>query len=95
MFHNLITSAFLKTGDKIRIAAPDRKVSMQKLKPSIKILESWVLHVVSGKNSLNSHIHLNFGIETLHVEMPLNLRKETIFDSKYTNPKKYYHGRTY
>lgn len=40
----------LKTGDKIAIIAPARKVSPPEMQPAISILESWGLKVVLGKN---------------------------------------------
>lgn len=39
----------LNMGDKIGIIAPARKISLEELKPSIEILESWGLGVVLGQ----------------------------------------------
>lgn len=154
MFYKLITPAFLKTGDKIGIAAPARKISMHELMPVLKTIESWGLNVILGKNLLkshhqfagsdqeraedfqsflddknikailcarggygsvkiidqldfssfietpkwiigfsdittfHSHIHSNFGIETLHAEMPVNFAKNTVADSSLKSIKK-------
>jgi len=40
----------LNIGDKIGIISTARKISMEELKPSIKLLEEWGLKVVFGKN---------------------------------------------
>lgn len=40
----------LKEGDTVMIVATARKISLQTLQPSIKILESWGLHIILGKN---------------------------------------------
>ena len=39
----------LSVGDKIGIISTARKISLEELKPSIEILESWGLEVVFGK----------------------------------------------
>ena len=40
----------LNIGDKIGIISTARKISLEELKPSIKLLEEWGLKVVFGKN---------------------------------------------
>ena len=51
----MITPKYLKKGDKIGIVAPARKVSMEELSPSIKIMQQWGLEVVLGKNVFNEN----------------------------------------
>jgi muramoyltetrapeptide carboxypeptidase len=41
----MITPEFLQKGDTIGILATARKVDLVSLKPAIKLLESWGLHV--------------------------------------------------
>ena len=45
----MITPEFLQKGDTIGILATARKVDLVSLKPAIKLLESWGLHVEIGK----------------------------------------------
>ena len=40
----------LNIGDKIGIISTARKISLEELNPSIKLLEEWGLKVVFGKN---------------------------------------------
>lgn len=47
---DLQTPPYLRPGDTIGICAPARKVTMQELEPAVKLLESWGLYVVFGKN---------------------------------------------
>jgi muramoyltetrapeptide carboxypeptidase len=51
----MITPPFLKSGDKVGIAAPAGKVDAQKLNFAVDALESWGLEVVLGKNVFNHH----------------------------------------
>ena len=44
----MITPSFLKKGDKIGIISTARKISYLELKPALKIIESWGLHIVFG-----------------------------------------------
>ncbi len=46
---NIIPS-FLKSGDKIGIIATARKISQEEVLPAVKMLESWGLEVILGKN---------------------------------------------
>jgi muramoyltetrapeptide carboxypeptidase len=46
---------YLKKNDKVAIIATAKKFELSKLKPAIKILESWGLEIVLGKNLYKSH----------------------------------------
>ena len=46
----MISSPYLKIGDKIGVVATARKISLEEIEPAIKILKSWGLKVVLGKN---------------------------------------------
>ncbi len=48
--HDIICPPLLKSGDTIGICATARKVSAGEMEAAIKILESWGLYVVLGKN---------------------------------------------
>jgi muramoyltetrapeptide carboxypeptidase len=50
----MITPAYLKEHDKVAIVAPARKVSRDELEPAIKILNSWGLDIIPGKNLFGS-----------------------------------------
>ncbi|MCX6234979.1 MAG: LD-carboxypeptidase [Bacteroidetes bacterium] len=50
----MITPAYLKENDKVAIVAPARRVSRDELEPAIKILKSWGLEVIPGKNLFKS-----------------------------------------
>jgi muramoyltetrapeptide carboxypeptidase len=45
----MITPEFLKKGDTVAILATARKIDYATLEPAIALLESWGLHVVTGK----------------------------------------------
>ncbi len=45
----MITPEFLQKGDTVGILATARKIDLEPLKPAIKLLESWGLHVVIGR----------------------------------------------
>ncbi|MCS6821678.1 MAG: LD-carboxypeptidase [Microscillaceae bacterium] len=46
---------FLQPNDKVAIVAPARKVSFTEMQAAIKIVESWGVEVVLGKNLFNVH----------------------------------------
>src|ERR1044072_6482153 len=48
--HVIPTPPFLQAGDTIGICATARKVTPAEMEPAIRILESWGLYVVLGKN---------------------------------------------
>jgi muramoyltetrapeptide carboxypeptidase len=50
----MITPAYLKENDKVAIVAPARKVSRDELESAIKILKSWGLDIIQGKNLFRS-----------------------------------------
>lgn len=45
---------YLKKGDKVGIIAPARKISKEEIEPAFRIIESWGLQVVTGKNLFKS-----------------------------------------
>lgn len=73
MVHNLysqrkmITPEFLQKGDTIGILATARKIDETALKPAIKMLESWGLHVVLGK-TIGKEDHQLAGPDWLRAE---------------------------
>ncbi len=50
----MITPPCLQPGDTVALIATARKVSKQEMQPAIKILKSWGLNVVEGKNLYQS-----------------------------------------
>ena len=46
----MVTSAYLKNGDKIALIATARKISMPEIEDSIKVFNNWGLEVVLGQN---------------------------------------------
>lgn len=54
MSQRIIIPPFLKSGDTIGICAPARKVNPSEIETAIRILESWGLYVVLGKNLYGS-----------------------------------------
>jgi muramoyltetrapeptide carboxypeptidase len=63
----MITPEFLQKGDTIGILATARKIDETALKPAIKILESWGLHVVLGK-TIGKEDHQLAGPDWLRAE---------------------------
>ncbi|MBC8266619.1 MAG: LD-carboxypeptidase [Flavobacteriales bacterium] len=53
----------LKIGDKIGIISTARKISLEELKPAIKVLESWGLKIVFGDNLFSSDNQFSGTIE--------------------------------
>lgn len=51
----MITPKFLKKGDKVGIVAPARKIVLDEIQAAIRVLESWGLEVVLGKNLFKSN----------------------------------------
>ena len=52
---DLISPPILKTGDAVGIVAPARKVDMGEMEPAIRMIESWGLKVILGKNLFGSY----------------------------------------
>lgn len=63
----MITPEFLQKGDTIGILATARKIDETALKPAIKMLESWGLHVVLGK-TIGKEDHQLAGADWLRAE---------------------------
>ena len=51
----LISSPILKQGDTVAIIAPARKVSPKEIEPAVRVLQSWGLKVVLGKNIFGAY----------------------------------------
>jgi muramoyltetrapeptide carboxypeptidase len=51
----MITPPYLKKGDKIAIASPSRKITLQEMDPAIRAFREWGLEVVAGSHMLSSY----------------------------------------
>ncbi|HNV82348.1 MAG TPA: LD-carboxypeptidase [Tenuifilaceae bacterium] len=50
-----ISPPFLKKGDTVGIVAPARKVVPEQIEPAIRLIKSWGLNVITGKNLYNQY----------------------------------------
>ena len=50
----MTTPPFLTRGDRVAIAAPARKITLDELQPAIQLLESWGLYVMLPEHLLDT-----------------------------------------
>lgn len=60
----MITPPYLKQGDRVVIVAPAKKISPERVDNAIKILTSWGLEVIQGKNLLGDYNYFSGTDET-------------------------------
>ena len=61
----MITPEKLKKGDKVGIISTARKISLDELIFSIKIIENWGMEVVLGENVIEVGLHLQIVMRCL------------------------------
>jgi muramoyltetrapeptide carboxypeptidase len=72
------TPAYLKENDKVAIVAPARKVSRDEMEPAVRILSSWGLNVLSGKNLFSSFHQFAGSDEERFMDMQTMMDDESV-----------------
>ncbi len=74
----MITPPYLKTGDKVAIVAPAKKIPAERIENAVQILTGWGLEVSTGKHVLSSYNYFSGTDEQRATDMQEALDDESV-----------------
>jgi len=74
----MITPPYLKTGDKVAIVAPAKKIPAERIENAVQILSGWGLEVSTGKHVLGSYNYFSGTDEQRASDMQESLDDESV-----------------